>query len=75
MIEVLYSYSSNSWKIADLGLMSEGTSKRFQQMEFQQGTPAYRSPELLKDGNYNNKSDIFALRCIFYELLFGKRAF
>lgn len=41
------------------------------------GTPSYRAPELLRgiDFTYTNKVDIWALGCIFYELLFGRKAF
>jgi len=41
------------------------------------GTPSYRAPELLRgvDFVYTNKVDIWALGCIFYELLFGRKAF
>eukprot|EP01063_Lacrimia_lanifica_P028524 TRINITY_DN4175_c0_g1_i1.p1 TRINITY_DN4175_c0_g1~~TRINITY_DN4175_c0_g1_i1.p1 ORF type:complete len:713 (+),score=272.25 TRINITY_DN4175_c0_g1_i1:46-2184(+) len=33
------------------------------------GTPFYFSPELCKGNAYNNKSDIWALGCVLYELL------
>jgi len=32
------------------------------------GTPYYLSPELCNNQGYNNKSDIWALGCILYEL-------
>lgn len=72
---VLYSFAADVWKIADFGLTSEGTSKRALETYYSRGTPCYRSPELLIDGNFNNKSDIWALGCVFYELLFRKKAF
>ena len=39
------------------------------------GTPYYLSPELCGDKPYNNKSDIWALGCILYELCTFKHAF
>ena len=32
------------------------------------GTPYYLSPEVCEDRPYNNKSDIWALGCVLYEL-------
>ena len=39
------------------------------------GTPYYLSPELCGDKPYNNKSDVWALGCILYELCTFKHAF
>lgn len=61
-------FATGHWKIGDFGLTSAGTEAK--------GTPSYRAPELLKEQPvYNNKSDIFALGCILYELAAGQRAF
>jgi serine/threonine protein kinase len=76
---VLYSRTSNKWKIADLGLASEGTS--FQSMETFRGggTDGYYAPEFVlaeqRPFRYTNKVDIWALGCIIYELATGKKAF
>ena len=35
------------------------------------GTPNYVSPEIILKGNYSEKSDIWALGCVFYALLHG----
>ena len=39
------------------------------------GTPCYISPELCEGKPYNQKSDIWALGCVLYELTTLKRAF
>lgn len=39
------------------------------------GTPSYMSPEQLKDETITQKSDIFSLGCVLYELLKGRVAF
>ncbi|CAK8692248.1 unnamed protein product [Clavelina lepadiformis] len=39
------------------------------------GTPCYISPELCKGKPYNQKSDIWALGCMLYELMTLRRAF
>jgi serine/threonine protein kinase len=73
---VLYSNQQKSWKIADFGLTCEGTSKGFHKTSFSRGTEGYRSPELVKDHKlFNNKSDIWAMGCILYEIVTEKKAF
>jgi len=63
--------------IADFGLTTEGTSKHPIITVNASGTPSYRAPELIRgvDFVYTNKVDLWALGCIFYELLFGRKAF
>ena len=39
------------------------------------GTPYYLSPEVCEDRPYNNKSDIWSLGCILYELCTLKHPF
>ena len=73
---VLYSNQEKSWKIADFGLTCEGTSKGFHTTSFSRGTEGYRSPELVKDHKlFNNKSDIWAMGCILYEIVTEEKAF
>jgi serine/threonine protein kinase len=73
----LYSRRAQTWKIADFGLTTEGTSKHPIIGVNATGTPSYRAPELIRgvDYVYTNKVDLWALGCIFYELLFGRKAF
>jgi serine/threonine protein kinase len=59
-------------KIADFGF-----AKSIQQItqnkakEFNVGTPLYMSPETLTKNEYSDKTDIWALGVMFYELVFG----
>jgi NIMA (never in mitosis gene a)-related kinase len=39
------------------------------------GTPYYLSPEICLRRPYNNKSDIWSLGCILYEMMYLKHAF
>jgi serine/threonine protein kinase len=68
--------NENAWKITDFGTTVNRTSKHCTMTMYFRGTPSYRAPELLSDKPfYNNKSDIWALGCILYEVLSGKKAF
>lgn len=73
---VLYSSSTNLWKIADFGCTVEGTSSRPRSTSLARGTASYRAPELLTEtAMYTNKLDIWAVGCILYELATGQAAF
>lgn len=39
------------------------------------GSPSYMSPEQVKEGAVEDKSDIFSLGCVLYEMLTGEKAF
>jgi NIMA (never in mitosis gene a)-related kinase len=55
-------------KIGDLGVARVlGTNTAFARSLV--GTPYYLSPELCEDKPYNEKSDVWALGCILYEML------
>src|SRR5216117_889574 len=73
---VLYSSTDEAWKIADFGLTVEAAIS--QQTRHSRGTPCYRAPELLAEETsreYDEKVDIWAIGCIFYEVLFSEKAF
>jgi len=77
LISVLYSLKGNKWKLVDFGITSYATTDEACLTVYGRGTQGYRAPELLSDStSFNKRSDIWALGCIFYELLtFGKKAF
>jgi serine/threonine protein kinase len=76
MVLVLYSAKRDTWKLADFGLTSEGTSRRQVDTQNSNGSPSYRAPELLSEPSYFvNKTDIFAFGCIFHELITARKAF
>jgi serine/threonine protein kinase len=54
----------------------EGSSTRGRTTKYQRGTPCYRAPELFATNpNFTTKVDIFAIGCILYEFISGKKAF
>lgn len=61
--------------MADFGSASQATSKRLNTTHLSRGTESYRAPEVLKDGRFNNRSDIFALGCIIFEIITGQKLF
>jgi Protein kinase domain/Ankyrin repeats (3 copies) len=66
---VLYSHSAQVWKIADFGATSPGTTKRAVTTMAQRGTQGFRAPELISTSRFTNKVDIWAIGCIFYQIL------
>jgi serine/threonine protein kinase len=63
--------------VADFGTASNATSSRQYTTHLSRGTASYRAPEIL-DGaqpKFNNKTDIFALGSIFYEIVTGDKLF
>ena len=65
--------TSDSVRITDFGIAqikSEQTAS-----EGIIGSPSYMSPEQVREETLDDKSDIFSLGCVFYELLTGEKAF
>lgn len=59
-------------KVLNLDAESTGTTRTGMAM----GTPHYMAPEQIRDArNVDQRSDIFSLGCILYELVVGERAF
>ena len=53
-------------KVGDLGVAKKLIETNFAKTFI--GTPYYLSPEICKELPYNNKSDIWAVGCILYQL-------
>lgn len=58
-------------KIADFGFARH--FERDNMMETLCGTPLYMAPEIMNKKKYSNKSDLWSVGIILYQMLFGKR--
>lgn len=61
-------------KISDFGTARQ-LSKHEEFANTSVGTPYYLSPEAVRGPKYNNKSDVWGLGCIMFELCTGKKPF
>ena len=61
-------------KLTDFGISQKLTPGYNFSHDFN-GTIPYCSPEILNGERYNQKTDVWALGCILYEMVVGKRAF
>jgi ABC-type multidrug transport system ATPase subunit/tRNA A-37 threonylcarbamoyl transferase component Bud32 len=61
--------------LADFGIAKILTGPTTLRERFIAGTPSYMSPEQINGKRVDARTDIFALGCVAYELLTGKRAF
>jgi serine/threonine protein kinase len=68
----LFLYKDGRLKIGDLGVAKEVLESHTETIV---GTPYYLSPELCEEKPYNNKSDIWSLGWILYELCTWKHPF
>jgi serine/threonine-protein kinase len=59
--------------ITDFGLA--GVAEQIQGAEIRSGTPAYMAPEQLAGKEVSNRSDIYSLGLVLYEVFTGRRAF
>jgi serine/threonine protein kinase len=73
---VLFCERAKLWKLTDFGFTSEAMSAARTSL-YGRGTSGYRSPEIVgtEKPHYSNRSDIWALGCILYELATGRRVF
>lgn len=60
-------------RITDFGIAA--LAEELDQRDAMAGTPAYMSPEQLEGNELTNKSDIYSLGLVLYEVFTGKRAF
>lgn len=54
-------------KLGDLNVSKQ--ARKDGMLLTQTGTPYYASPEVWKDQPYDNKSDIWSLGCVLYEMI------
>jgi serine/threonine-protein kinase len=64
---------SGEVKITDFGIAHVKTSQTVSKGIV--GSPSYMSPEQVKEEPVEDKSDLFSLGCVLYELLAGEKAF
>ena len=63
-------------KVTDFGIAKDTLSGEHLTMTGSLlGTPSYMSPEQARGGNIDGRSDLFALGCVLYEMVGGKKAF
>ena len=65
---------NNVYKIGDFGLARELLDK-FGIFHSGYGTPLYMAPEFYNDDDLTSKVDIWAVGCMFHQMLFGNLAF
>eukprot|EP01065_Artemidia_motanka_P012911 TRINITY_DN1710_c6_g1_i1.p1 TRINITY_DN1710_c6_g1~~TRINITY_DN1710_c6_g1_i1.p1 ORF type:complete len:888 (+),score=168.68 TRINITY_DN1710_c6_g1_i1:349-2664(+) len=66
--------SQNVIKVGDFGI-AKVLAHTMQCARTAVGTPYYMSPEICQERPYNNRSDVWALGCVLYELATLKHAF
>ncbi len=62
-------------KLSDFGLASVSASRRITAAGKTAGTLLYMAPEQIRGGELTPQTDLYALGCVFYELLTGKPPF
>lgn len=65
---------SGDVKLADFGIARVPNASLTREGQFL-GTPAYAAPETLGHGLWSERSDLFSLVCVAFEMLTGTRAF
>lgn len=72
---ILMDKSEIRYKIADFGVATEVIGKNSNTHRTNTGTPWYMAPEVIKNEAYSYSIDIWAVGCILYELISGKRPY
>ncbi|CAI2359934.1 unnamed protein product [Moneuplotes crassus] len=72
---ILMDKSETRFKIADFGVATEVMGKNSNTHRTNTGTPWYMAPEVIKNEPYKYPIDIWAVGCILYELVSGKRPY
>jgi serine/threonine protein kinase len=67
-------FSGNSWKIGAFGYCTRSRSGVVKE-RYNAGSPLYMAPEVLAQNLYSEKSDVWSLGLILYEMLHGRTAF
>jgi serine/threonine protein kinase len=62
-------------KLLDFGLARGAGDPRLTHSGILVGTPAYMAPEQVGNGAVDHRADLFALGCVLYEMLTGRRPF
>jgi serine/threonine protein kinase len=63
-----FHHSKRRWLITDFGFAMSVDGDKIVYSHGRRGTDAYRSPELIEDGEASKKTDIWALGCILYRV-------
>ena len=71
---ILLTTTNYDMKLTDFGI-SRILTKNYSFCYEHSGTLPYCSPEVIRGEPYNQKTDVWALGCILYELCTNKRAF
>ena len=62
--------------LTDFGISkTEGIESDFTNFDMKVGTPRYMSPEQLLGGNIDQRSDLYSLGIVFYEMLTGEKPY
>jgi NIMA (never in mitosis gene a)-related kinase 1/4/5 len=67
--ENIFLTEENKLKYGDLGISRISSTFNNKDLTHLVGSPNYMSPEIVNEKNYNNKSDIWSLGCVIYELI------